>query len=395
MSDGAPFPLRHLFVTQDYGPDLGGMARRHVEICRRLSPDSVTVSTVAAADGGAFDRAEQYPIRRQRFGFPQANRVGNRIRWARELAAAAPDFDIIHAGNIRASGYAAWWAARRARIPYLVYVNGGDLLREKRKAKSLTRRLGARRIFSSATGIVATSRWVADLSAEVMDMVGVRKPPPIRAFDLGTDPAWFHPRADTGVLRARWNAGTAPLIITVARLVTHKGQDVGIRALAKLRQEFPELRYVLVGEGPEERRLRDLAGSLGVASHVVFAGVLKDVELPEAYSTATVYLGASRVDRDVDVEGFGISFIEAAACGLPSVAGDSGGVRSAVRDGETGIVVPPMDVDAVADALALFLRDGNLRRGMGDAGRAAVEGHYNWDRVARDTRQFARDVTQR
>lgn len=385
--------MRHLFVTQDYGPDLGGMARRHVEICRRLAPDSVTVSTVAATDDGTFDRGERYPIRRQPFGFPRANRTGNRLRWARDLASMAADFDVIHAGNIRASGYAAWWAARRAHIPYLLYVNGGDLLREKRKAGRLTGRLGARQIFSSASGIVATSRWVAELSAEVMDVVGVRKPPQIRAFDLGTDPAWFYPRPDSGDLRARWNVGEAPLIITVARLVTHKGQDVGIRALARLRPLFPDLRYVLVGEGPDESRLRELAASLGVADRVVFAGVLWDAELPDAYSTAAIYLGASRVEQEIDVEGFGISFIEAAACGLPSVAGDSGGIRSAVRDGETGLLVPPSDVGAIAGALELLLRDEALRAEMGAAGRAAVETHYNWDRVAGDTRQFARDVT--
>jgi phosphatidylinositol alpha-1,6-mannosyltransferase len=379
--------VRHLFVTQDYGPDLGGMARRHVEICRRLSPDPVTVSTVAASDDGAFDSAEPYPIHRQRFGFAQANHTVNRIRWARDLTGMAGDFDVIHAGNIRASGYAAWWAARRARIPYLVYVNGGDLLREKRKARSLTRRLGARRIFSSAAGIVATSRWVADLSAEIMRAVGVRAPPQIRTFDLGTDPAWFYPRADDGVLRARWNVGSAPL--------PHKGQDMGIHALARLRPEFPELRYVLVGEGPEEQRLRELAASLGVGDRVVFAGVLYDSVLPDAYSAAMVYLGASRVEREIDVEGFGISFVEAAACGLPSVAGDSGGVRSAVRDGETGLLVSPVDVAAIAGALELLLRDEMLRTDMGAAGRAAVETHYNWDRVASDTRAFARDVTRR
>lgn len=382
-------------MTQDYGPDLGGMARRHVEVCRHLAPDPVEVSTVAASDAGRFDAGEPYGIHRQRFAFPQANRVGNRIRWARDVASLARGFDVIHAGNIRASGYAAWWAARRARIPYLVYVNGGDLLREKRKAASLARRLAARRIFSASAGIVATSRWVGELSAEVMDVVGVRRPPPIRAFDLGTDPVWFHPRADTGSLRARWRVGAAPVILTVARLVRHKGQDVGIRALTALTKEFPELRYVLVGEGPERSRLQQLAIELGVATRVVFAGVLADSDLPEAYSTATVYLGASRVDRDVDVEGFGISFIEAAACALPSVAGDSGGIRSAVRDGETGFVVPPTDVEAVAGAMAMLLRDEGLRRRMGDAGRTAVERHYNWDRVARDTRQFARDVTAR
>lgn len=382
-------------MTQDYGPDLGGMARRHVEVCRHLAPDHVTVSTVAARRDGDFDAGEGYPIVRQKFAFPQANRMGNRLKWARDLAGMAPGFDIVHAGNIRASGYAAWWAARRAKIPYVLYVNGGDLLREKKKSASLVRRLGARRMFTSAAAIVATSRWVAELSAEVMDVVGVRNPPPVHAFDLGTDPVFFHPRADAGTLRSRWMAGSAPVLLTVARLVRHKGQDVGIQALAKLTSEFPDARYVIVGEGPDESRLRSLAATLGVGDRVTFAGVLSDGELPEAYSTATIYLGPSRVEREIDAEGFGISFIEAAACGIPSVAGDSGGVSSAVRDGETGILVPPTDSDAVAKALATLLRDEALRRRMGSAGRAAVEQHYNWERVGRDTRELAREVTRR
>ena len=89
------------------------------------------------------------------------------------------------------------------------------------------------------------------------------------------------------------------------------------------------------------------------------------------------------------MEGFGISFIEAGASGTPSVAGDSGGVRSAVRDGETGLVVPPEDVGAVAAALGAPLGDATRRESMGRAARAAVESHYNWERVARETRDFA------
>lgn len=393
-SERPAFPVRHLFVTQDYAPDLGGMARRHVEVCRRLAQESVTVSAVAATDGGVFDRGESYVIRRQPFGFSRSKRTGNRLRWARDVAALAREHDIIHAGNIRGSGYATWWGARKARVPYLLYVNGGDLLREKRKAKSLAGRLGCRRVLADASGIVATSRWVEELSGQVMQAVGVHRPPPIKAFDLGTDPRWFHPNADTGALRARWRVGAAPLMITIARLVPHKGQDAGIRALQKLRAEFPELRYVIVGAGGDEERLRDLARELSVTDHVVFPGVLHDSDLPEAYCTSTVYLGLSRVEQDLDAEGFGISFIEASACALPIVAGDSGGVRSAVRDGETGVVVPPTNVDAVAAAVASFLRDEDLRRRFGRAGRVAVETHYNWDRVARDTREFAREVVR-
>jgi phosphatidylinositol alpha-1,6-mannosyltransferase len=254
------------------------------------------------------------------------------------------------------------------------------------------KRVGARRILGSASGIVATSQWVAELAGEVMDKVGIKSMPPVGAFDLGTDPVKFHPARDIGSLRAKWGVGDAPLLITVARLVPHKGQDSAIRALSALRDEFPELHYVMVGEGHYEERLRDLARELGVADRTIFAGLLADEDLAEAYATSTLYVGLSRIDREINVEGFGISFLEAGASGVPSVAGDSGGVRSAVRDGETGIVVPPTDIESVAAAIASLLRDEPRRIAMGRAARLAVETHYNWDRVARDTRDFTNAV---
>ena len=389
--------MRNLFVTQDYGPDLGGMARRHVELCRRFGDGEETtmsVSTVASPNAAAFDQHEDYRIYRQPFPFERANRFSNQLRWARWLTSGrAPAYDVIHCGNIRPVGYGVRWANRQLGIPYLVYVNGGDLLRECRKsARSSMKRMSARSILGNASGIVATSKWVADLSAEVMTEVGVTNPPRIAALDLGTDPAHFNPSRDTGALRRRWNVGDAPLMITVARLVPHKGQDMGIRALASLSRDFPQLRYIMVGEGHDEQRLRGLARELGVADKVAFVGPMRDDELPEAYATSTIYLGASRVDKEINVEGFGISFLEAGASGIPSVAGDSGGVRSAVRDGETGIVVPPTDADAIADAIRALLVNPERRQEMGRAARHAVETHYNWDRVARDTREFTNEV---
>jgi len=389
--------VRNLFVTQDYGPDLGGMARRHVELCRRFGDGeetTISVSTVASPSAAAFDQHEDYRIYRQPFPFERANRFSNQLRWARWLTSGrAPAYDVIHCGNIRPVGYGVRWANRQLGVPYLVYVNGGDLLRERRKSeRSSMKRMSARSILGNASGIVATSKWVADLSAEVMTEVGVTNPPRIAALDLGTDPVHFNPSRDTGALRRRWNVGDAPLLITVARLVPHKGQDMGIRALASLSRDFPQLRYIMVGEGHDEQRLRGLARELGVADKVAFVGPMRDDELPEAYATSTVYLGASRVDKEINVEGFGISFLEAGASGIPSVAGDSGGVRSAVRDGETGIVVPPTDADAIADAIRALLVNPERRQQMGRAARRAVETHYNWDRVARDTREFTNQV---
>lgn len=282
------------------------------------------------------------------------------------------------------------------QIPYIVYVNGGDLLREKQKAsRSVLKRATARRILGGASGIAATSAWVAELTREVMHQVGVNETPPIAALDLGTDPGTFSPQRDTGALRRKWDVGDAPILLTVARLVPHKGQDTIIHALAVLSDEFPDLRYVLVGEGHDEARLLALAVDLRVADRVVFAGALTDAELPEAYATSTVYVGPSRVDKEINVEGFGISFLEASSSGLPVLAGDSGGVRSAVRDGETGLVIPPTNVAAWVAAIRELLRDENMRVAVGRTGREAVVSHYNWDRVARDTRDFTISVVSR
>lgn len=383
------------------------MARRHVELCRRLGPGPVVVSTVAADPGreaaaSAFDAGESYEVVRQRFPFRGAKTVFNQARWAQWVVGRCREQDagsavarstIMHCGNVRPAGYPTWWANRVTGMPYLVYVYGGDLLREQRKlARSALKRWTARRIFEDSSGVVAISGWTAALASEVMDAAGVRRAPRILINELGTDPAYFRPSRDTGALRRRLGWGDAPLLLTVARLVPHKGIDIALRALGALAKDWPTLRYLVVGEGEDRARLTGLAAELGIGERVNFAGGLSDDEVAEAYATASLYLGLSRVDAAINAEGFGIAFVEAAASGVPSVAGDSGGVRSAVRDGETGVVVPPTDVAAAAAAIGELLAHPDRRRAMGRAARLAVETHYNWDRVARDVRTFVTEV---
>jgi phosphatidylinositol alpha-1,6-mannosyltransferase len=384
----SPQAFRHAFVTQDYGPDLGGIARRNVELCRRLT-GGVVVSTVAHRDAAVFDAGESYPIARQPFDITDAKRFGNQIAWARTLPVAG----VLHVGNIRPAGYPVWWAHHRAGLPYIIYVYGMDLLKERRKfggVQGALKRYTARRLFADAAGVVAISAWTAELTADIMRRAGITHAPPVATIELGTDPGFFRPDRDTGALRRRLGLGSSPLLLTVARLVPHKGQDIAIEALARLPGD---VRYLIIGEGPDAPRLRALAASLGVADRVTLAGALDDAEIAEAYAAASVYVGLSRRDGDVSVEGFGISFVEAGASGTPSVAGDSGGVRAAVRDGETGIIVPPSDPGAAAEAIRALLDDAARRAAMGVAARRAVESHYNWDRVASETAAFVASVT--
>lgn len=371
------------------------MARRHAELVRRYG-DPMEVSTVAWNDAPAAaiaDAAESFSIARQDFPASRAKLFANEIRWGRWLVQrCATGVDVVHCGEVRPVGYAVWWAHKRTGVPFILYVNGGDLLHERRKtSRHWTKRVSGYRLFSDAAGVVANSAWTAGLARDVMSEIGVKTPPPVAAIDLGTDPAQFDPGRDSGRLRARLNVGDAPIMLTVARLVPHKGQDTAIQVLARLAGEFPQLQYAVVGKGEDADRLRSLALALGVVDRVHFLGQLNDSEMADAYATSTVYAGLSRLDNGVNVEGFGISLVEAAASGLVSVAGDSGGVRSAVRDGETGYVVSPTDAEAATVALAGLLRDAGLRKRMGAAARKAVEAHYNWDRVAAQTREFVRD----
>jgi len=363
---------RHVFVTQDYGPDLGGIARVNVERCRRLAQaGGVLVSTVAHPDASPFDTGEPYPISRQPFTLSGAKRVASQIRWARAL----PRTGILHCGNIRPAGYPVW----SMRRPYVVYVYGLDLLKERRKiSTNPLKRWTLRRILGDSRGIIAISRWSAELARSVMQEAGIKRLPPVAAIDLGTDPMFFRP--DRGKREAR-------MLLTVARLVPHKGQDVAIRALALL----PDTRYLIVGTGADRERLETIAREAGVADRVIFAGALSDDEIAEAYATADVYVGLSR-EEGLQAEGFGISFVEAASSGTPSVAGNSGGVSSAVRDGETGLLVPPTDVAAAAAAIRRLLDNHALRESFARAARCAVESHYNWDRVAADTIAFVDEV---
>ncbi len=386
---------RHLFVTQDYGPDHGGMARRHVELCRRFGAREIVVSTVASRHASAFDAAEHYAIARESFPFSQAKKFTNQVRWAGSIARhLSARGGIVHLGNLRPCGYALLIARQRRDFPYVVYVNGGDLLREERKLGGpALKRWAGREILAGASGVVANSPWTADLARRVMRGLGVRRPPEVAAIDLGTDPAHFHPGRDLGRLRRRFGIGDAPLLVTVARLVPHKGQDTVLDAMAASGEQGAGVHYLLVGEGEDRERLEQRVASHGLTGRVHFAGGLPDDDVAEAYATASVYVGMSRLDNGINVEGFGISFVEASACGVPVIAGDSGGVRAAVRDGEAGVVVPPTDSAALAQALGILLANDSRRAAMGAAGRRLVESHYNWDRVARETLAFVERVT--
>jgi phosphatidylinositol alpha-1,6-mannosyltransferase len=303
--------------------------------------------------------------------------------------------EFIWCGNMKPAAYPAKWTMERLGTPFGVLLHGGDLLILQHQVhQSLLKRRTARALISSAAVLVANSRWTRERCLTLLSELELEAGDDlVQVVPLGADHVFFRPGVDTSAVRERYGLEGGRWLLSVARLSRHKGVDTVLKALARLAVRYPDLGYAVVGTGEELDALEEEARELGVADRVRFLTDVPDRDLPALYNVAEVYLGVSRL-MEQRVEGFGISIAEASACGVPVVAGRSGGIPEAVRDGETGFLVEAERADAVAEAVGRLLEDRELRARLGAAGRTAVETYYNWDRVAGDLarigRQFAR-----
>ncbi|MGO4760447.1 glycosyltransferase family 4 protein, partial [Streptomyces sp. 2MCAF27] len=156
-----------------------------------------------------------------------------------------------------------------------------------------------------------------------------------------------------------------------------------IQAMPRILAEVPDAVLLIVGGGPYAKELQRLAETTGVADSVRFTGAVPWAELPAHYGAGDVFAMPCRTRRGgLDVEGLGIVYLEASATSLPVVAGDSGGAPDAVLEGETGWVVRGGSVEQAAERIVALLQDPELRRRMGERGRAWVEERWRWDLLA-------------
>ena len=382
--------MQHLLVTRHFLPELSGASRRFVSIARSF-PEPMAVSTVSDPDAARSDPREEFAIERQPFTSAAAASWLSRFRWERWLSRRADSrVHVLHCGDIAVAGRVVQRSHKRLGIPYIVHVSRRELVLMRHEARaSRAARRTLRLVLGDSAGIIATTEPVADIVREVMTDLRLSDPPPVRAIPVGADPELFSPGRDSGTLRQRWGVRRAPILLTVGRLESASGLDIGIQAIALLRDEFPRLRYVLVGEGSDEARLRNLAADLNVMDLIGFAGAMRDDELPEAYATSTIYLDASRADPTI--AGHGMSLMEAQAAGLPVIATDGPDVRSIVREGESAVLLPTASAELIAESVAGLLRDPDRRITMSLAGRQMVESETSWKQIARDTARFVRE----
>jgi len=259
-------------------------------------------------------------------------------------------------------------------LPYAVVVHGSEVTVPGR-IPGTHQILG--RVLRKSVHVVAAGQYPADEAARA---AGCELPTTV--VQPGVDTERFRVLSTDERASAREHFGVSPgaeLIVGVSRLVPRKGFDIAISAVARLARDRPQLEMLIAGAGRDAKRLNELAKRLGAPLR--FLGRTPFEDLPLLYGCADIFTMLCR-NRwgGLEQEGFGIVFLEAAACGVPQVAGSSGGAAEAVDDGVTGIVVKdPTSIDEVAKAFSLLLNSPDLRQRMGDAGRVRAVESFSYD----------------
>lgn len=372
--------MRLLLVTQDFPPDVGGIQTYSAELASRLSSrcDFFAVLAPRRPDAADVDRSLPFLVRRLPPSRPDLLPLS--VLSALPVLARRWRIDVaFHAQwqTVGASLVARGLTGYPRRI--VMAAHARELLFTPFSA-SLPRASYARlRRFSLSR--VDRCLPVSQYTAGLLKERGVA-PDRITVIPNGTDPERFHP-CDASELRRRLGIGDRRVLLTVGRLVPRKGIDTILQALPHIIDAAPSLVYLIAGEGPDRGRLESLAWRLGVEDRVRLLGAVPHDELRHYYNACDVFVMPSREDEP-DVEGFGIVFLEANACGKPVIGARSGGIPDAIEHEETGLLVPPDDPEALAKALEVLLTRPDYAERLGRKGRQRVLERFTWDHVARE-----------
>ncbi len=346
---------RFALLTEFFPPQTGGIQTVANGVAKRLGRQLTVVAPPGDVDLGDR-RYSATIIRRSLFSGTGWPRWWWLVGWLRQ--AQRDGLEQVLFAHFSAAVIAAWIRSYFG-LKYSLLLHGNDLLTEQQRWPI---RWCLRPLLRRAVWVGANSSFVADLAKKsgVVDS------------QLSLTHPWSDRPADLV------ESHQSSRLITVSRLVRRKNVDGVIRAVAQLRTDFPNLRYDLVGDGPERPGLERLVTELGVTDLVKFHGSVNDREKWQLLSAAGIFVMAPLVLSDgVDVEGLGIVYLEAMAAGLPVIASRSGGVSDAVVDGRTGILIQPGDQGQLEQALRQLLVDDHQARILGQAGQKHNQAEFS------------------
>lgn len=375
---------RYLVLTELFLPTKGGTAVWFDEVYRRLGGKEIHIVTADVPGAREYDAGHPNSVHRlnlKRVPWLRPESLGMYLKFfGKSLWLALTNrFDAIHAGRALPEGLVAWLVARLTGRPVVIYAHGEELTGWGKGNKYRAMRFALRH----ADTVIANS----DFTRDTLIGMGVG-PERIVMIHPGVDVERYRPGLPFQDLRD--GLGLKPgaqLVLSVGRLSRRKGFDTVIRCMPRLVEAGLDVHYAVIGIGEDRDYLGALVAEHGLGDRVHLLGHVPMDDLPRWYNACDLFVLANR-DIAGDTEGFGIVYVEAAACGKAAIAGKAGGTGSAVLDQVTGLRVSADGSDEVLRALLALLPDQNMRDTMGAAGLERARSSLSWDAVAQQTRQL-------
>ena len=367
-----------LCITNDFGPRAGGIETFIIGLIERLPKHSVIVYTSSQEGSGPFDAAwfENYGvevIRDKSTILLPTLRVGAAVRKiARERSISTVFFGAAAPLGLLSQGL------RRAGVQRIVALtHGHEVWWAKLWPFSWAiRRIGSGTDHLTYLGSYTQSQISRALTKDARSSMVKIAP--------GIDTDHFAPQPDAAALRADLGLTEKKVIVSVGRLVHRKGQDTLVEALPKILDSIPNAHLIFIGEGPYKDYLVKRAQELSVTEAITFIGRIQYSDLPRYICVGDIFAMPSRSRlAGLEVEGLGIVYLEASACGLAVIGGKSGGAPDAVLEGETGYAVDGTSAHEVADAAIRLLSNPELAGKMGARGRQWIIDEWRWEIWAR------------
>jgi phosphatidylinositol alpha-1,6-mannosyltransferase len=362
-----------LIISMEFPPHIGGISTYVHHFARTLDPSDVVVLTMPNADAASIDSKERYTIIRSPFLF-------SKLIWPRWIRlyftvkklVKKHKIEQIHVHHVLPVGYVAWLL--RKKCSYLIFAHGTDITRLQDHPR---KRYFAKRVFVAATQVIVNSTSLKDrvtaLFPEVSNTISIIYPCP--------NPALLVPPSDIVLdqLKSSLALEGKQVVLTVSRFDDGKGIPQMVRTIAQLVPSHPNLVWLLIGDGKKRDEVIMLIRKYSLQNVVRYVGAIPQSELAPYYYISDVFSLLTHPDSSRKDEGLGIVFLEAAAAGLPIVAGNSGGTAEAVLHTKTGLVVNTYNQEEVSGAIARLLRDKPLASALGAAAKARIVSEFQWD----------------
>ncbi|MCX6779731.1 MAG: glycosyltransferase family 4 protein [Candidatus Magasanikbacteria bacterium] len=366
--------MKRLIVTLEYPPQIGGIAGYTYNLAKHLPAEETVVYALPDKQAKEFDAQNAWPTYRLRpywsFIWPHWLRLFFQL----SALVSAEKIDMLYVNHVLPVGYAAYLIKKFKKIPYTLFLHGTDIAMA---TSTPSKRKKFIQLCLSASAVVVNSEFLKNkLLSVVENLADVRVLYPCPSdnfFDQVKN------QAQVDLLRSQLALSGKRVIITVARVAEGKGYPHLVRFMPEILNKVPNTVWLIVGDGPKMNEVMALVQKNNLQNVVRFLGSMAPAELPKYYHLADLFVLLTHKD-DTHEEGWGTVFLEAAACGLPVVAGRVGGVEEAVLDGKTGMVVDIFQEKDAIESIVKLLMDKELAHTLGTAGQTRVRDSFRWNK---------------